>query len=159
MNENDAHLHEIRVQPIENGTVIDHITAGEALNVLKILKVPTSSSRVVSILINAPSVHGRKDVVKIEGRELNVEEVDKISLIAPNATINIIRNFNVSEKDVVHIPLTIEGVVRCINPNCITNSNEPVTSRFSVNPIECKILLRCSYCERIISDDIGDHLL
>ncbi|MCD4801079.1 MAG: aspartate carbamoyltransferase regulatory subunit, partial [Methanococcoides sp.] len=103
MSSEDQQIREIRVHPIENGTVIDHINAGQALNVLKILNIPTSSSRVVSVLINAPSIHGRKDVVKIEGRELNVEEVDKIALIAPNATINIIRNFEVSEKDIVHI--------------------------------------------------------
>ncbi|NPE29647.1 aspartate carbamoyltransferase regulatory subunit [Methanococcoides sp. SA1] len=159
MSSEDQHIREIRVHPIENGTVIDHINAGQALNVLKILNIPTSSSRVVSVLINAPSVHGRKDVVKIEGRELNVEEVDKIALIAPNATINIIRNFEVSEKDIVHIHSQIEGVVRCINPNCISNSNEPVTSKFAVSSNGRRTILRCSYCERIISDDIGEHLL
>lgn len=150
---------EIRVHPIRNGTVIDHITAGQALNVLNILNIPNPSSGVVSILINAPSIHGIKDVVKIEGRELNVEEVDRISLIAPQATINIIRDFKVSEKAHVNIPEKVEGVVRCINPNCISNSNEPITSKFIVMPNERKINLRCLYCERTISENIGDHLL
>ncbi|MCD4800990.1 MAG: aspartate carbamoyltransferase regulatory subunit, partial [Methanococcoides sp.] len=73
--------------------------------------------------------------------------------------INIIRNFEVSEKDIVHIHSQIEGVVRCINPNCISNSNEPVTSKFAVSSNGRRTILRCSYCERIISDDIGEHLL
>lgn len=150
---------EIRVHPIKNGTVIDHINAGQALNVLNILNIPNAASGVISIIINAPSVHGIKDVVKIEGRELNVEEVDKISLIAPKATINIIRNFEVSEKTHVHIPEKVDGVVKCINPNCISNSNEPVSSKFTVSTDGQKIILRCLYCERIISEDIGNHLL
>ncbi len=159
MSMEETPIPEIRVHPIRNGTVIDHITAGQALNVLNILNIPNPSSGVVSIIINAPSVHGIKDVVKIEGRELNVEEVDRISLIAPKATINIIRNFEVSGKTHVHIPEKVSGVVKCINPNCISNSNEPVTSRFTVKPDGRKITLRCSYCERTISEDIGNHLL
>ncbi|WP_440952472.1 aspartate carbamoyltransferase regulatory subunit [Methanococcoides sp. FTZ1] len=159
MSIDDKPVPEIRVHPIRNGTVIDHITAGQALKVLNILNIPNPSSGVISIIINAPSVHGIKDVVKIEGRELNLEEVDKISLISPKATINIIRDFVVSEKTHVHIPEVVDGVVKCINPNCISNSNEPVSSKFTVSTDGHKIILRCLYCERIISEDIGDHLL
>ncbi|MCQ6961851.1 aspartate carbamoyltransferase regulatory subunit [Methanolobus chelungpuianus] len=149
---------ELRVKRIENGTVIDHINAGQALNVLKILGIPDSSQGVVSVLLNSPGKFGIKDVVKIENRELNVREVDKIALIAPNATINIIRNFNVSQKKKVHIPTFVEGVVRCVNPNCISNSNEPVTSKFDVS-VEESLRLRCTYCGRSISEDIAKHLL
>ncbi|MDP2217825.1 MAG: aspartate carbamoyltransferase regulatory subunit [Methanolobus sp.] len=149
---------ELRVKRIENGTVIDHITAGQALNVLKILGIPDSSQGVVSVLLNSPGKFGIKDVVKIEKRELNVREVDRIALIAPNATINIIRNFNVSQKKKVHIPNFVEGVVRCVNPNCISNSNEPVTSKFNVSVDGC-LRLRCTYCGRFISEDIAKHLL
>lgn len=150
---------EIRVQPIENGTVIDHITAGQALNVLKILGIPDTSSGIVSILINAPSEMGIKDVVKIEGRELKSDEADRISLIAPNATINIIRDFEVLGKKQVDIPDHVEGVVRCINPNCISNSREPITSKFEVTNTDSGIELRCGYCERVISENIAAHLL
>ncbi|MDK2833959.1 MAG: aspartate carbamoyltransferase regulatory subunit [Methanolobus sp.] len=149
---------ELRVKRIENGTVIDHINAGQALNVLKILGIPDSSQGVVSVLLNSPGKFGIKDVVKIENRELNVREVDKIALIAPNATINIIRNFNVSQKKKVHIPTFVEGVVRCVNPNCISNSNEPVTSKFDVS-VEGNLILRCTYCGRSISEDIAKNLL
>ncbi|WP_292462201.1 aspartate carbamoyltransferase regulatory subunit [Methanolobus sp.] len=149
---------ELRVKRIENGTVIDHIIAGQALNVLKILGIPDSSQGVVSVLLNSPGKFGIKDVVKIENRELNVREVDRIALIAPNATINIIRNFNVSQKKKVHIPIFVEGVVKCVNPNCISNSNEPVTSKFDV-AVEGCLRLRCTYCGRFISEDIAKHLL
>ncbi len=150
---------EIRVQPIENGTVIDHIAAGEALHVLNILGIDGSSRGIVSVLINAPGAQGLKDVVKIEGRELNVEEVNKISMISPGATINIIRDFEVSRKEKVHIPDYVEGVVRCGNPSCISNTNEPVTSKFIVIRDPDGIKLRCIYCERIIIEDIAGHLL
>ncbi|MDG6243409.1 MAG: aspartate carbamoyltransferase regulatory subunit [Methanolobus sp.] len=150
---------ELRVRRIENGTVIDHITAGKALNVLKILGLPDSSEGVVSILLNSQGMHGNKDVVKIENRELKVEEVDRIALIAPNATINIIRKFNVASKSRVHIPTFVEGVVECINPNCISNSNEPVTSKFKVTTEETGLKLRCFYCGRVISENIAEHLL
>ncbi len=150
---------EIRVQPIENGTAIDHITAGQALNVLKILGIYGVSNGVVSILINAPSEFGNKDVVKIEGRELKADEADRISLIAPQATINIIRDFDVLEKKNVETPSHVAGVVKCINPNCISNSREPVTSKFEVMNLKSGIELRCDYCERIISENIAEHLL
>ena len=159
MTPNTTSKRELRVRPIKNGTVIDHITAGQSLNVLRILGIPDSSEDVVSVVINALGEHGKKDVVKIENRELNVGEVDKISLIAPNAVINIIRNFDVFEKKHVVIPKNAEGVVRCINPNCISNSNEPVTSKFTAISSKEKIVLRCKYCERVITENIADHLL
>ncbi|MDO9517987.1 MAG: aspartate carbamoyltransferase regulatory subunit [Methanosarcinaceae archaeon] len=158
-NTNTTQKRELRVRPIENGTVIDHIKAGQSLNVLRILGIPDSSEDVVSVVINASGEHGKKDVVKIENRELNVHEVDKITLIAPNAVINIIRNFDVFEKKHVVIPQNIEGVVRCINPNCISNSSEPVTSKFAVTSAKGKIVLRCKYCERVITENIADRLL
>ncbi len=159
MTPNTTPKRELRVRPIKNGTVIDHITAGQSLNVLRILGIPDSSDDVVSVIMNALGEHGKKDVVKIENRELNVHEVDKISLIAPNAVINIIRNFDVFEKKHVVIPKNAEGVVRCINPNCISNSSEPVTSKFDITSVGGKILLRCKYCERVITENIAERLL
>ncbi|MBU4340730.1 MAG: aspartate carbamoyltransferase regulatory subunit, partial [Euryarchaeota archaeon] len=136
---------EMRVRRIEHGTVIDHITGGQALNVLRILGVSGTSSAVVSVAMNVPSgTIGSKDIVKVEDRELKEEEVDRISLIAPNATINIIRDFEVIEKYRVDLPERLDGVVKCSNPNCISNTKEPVISKFLVNkkPLE----LRCIYC-------------
>ncbi|MCZ7398333.1 MAG: aspartate carbamoyltransferase regulatory subunit [Candidatus Methanoperedens sp.] len=149
---------EMRVRPIKHGTVIDHITAGQALNVLRILGISGTSTAVVSVAMNVPSgVLGLKDIVKVEDRELKEEEVDRISLIAPNATINIIRDFEVIEKHKVELPERLEGVVKCDNPNCISNTNEPVISKFAVNkkPVE----LRCIYCDHVISEGIAEHLI
>ncbi len=149
---------EMRVRRIEHGTVIDHITAGQALNVLRILGVSGTTSAVVSVAMNVPSgAIGSKDIVKVEDRELEEEEVDRISLIAPNATINIIRDYEVIEKYRVELPERLEGVIKCSNPNCISNTNEPVISKFLVNkkPVE----LRCIYCDHVISEGIAEHLI
>jgi aspartate carbamoyltransferase regulatory subunit len=152
-------MRDVKVTPIKNGTVIDHITPGMALNVLKIIGIPdTGVQSTVSVLMRVPSRKVKwKDIVKVEDRELDKSQVDKIALIAPNATINIIRNFNVVEKHHVEAPSEVIGLVRCENPNCITNKpREPVKSKFSVVSHE-PLQLRCAYCERITTD-IAKHL-
>lgn len=149
---------ELRVHPIRDGTVIDHINAGQAMNVLKILGITGSSSAVISVAMNVSSQDITiKDIVKIEDRELEDKEVDKISLISPNATINIIRDFGVADKHRVELPEMVESMVRCANPNCISNTNEPVTSKFEVK--KDPIRLRCIYCEHIITENIAEHLI
>ena len=88
-------MKDFRVTPIRNGTVIDHIECGQALKVLRIIRVTGDVQSTVSVLMHVPSKKGSwKDVIKVEDRELDPKEVDKISLIAPKATINIIRDFN-----------------------------------------------------------------
>jgi aspartate carbamoyltransferase regulatory subunit len=151
---------ELRVKPIVNGTVIDHITAGQALNVLKILGITQHSKFVVSVLMNVPSGEMKaKDVVKVEGRELDPEEVDTIALIAPKSTINIIRNYEVVHKFRTDRPREVIGLVRCGNPNCISNTSEPVRSKFVVESGEGDdLVLRCSYCEFVLDRDIAEHL-
>ena len=111
------------VRRIKNGTVIDHIDGGEALNVVKILGIVGTTLEALSIATNVPSRNmGKKDIVKISNRELSKEEVDRIALISPRATINIIRNFKVCEKQGVEIPTLIVGSVQCPNPGCITRT-------------------------------------
>ena len=88
-------MKELKVTPIKDGTVIDHITPGRALKVLRILKIPESTSSVVSVAMNVSGKMGKKDIVKVENRELDPKELDKIALIAPKATINIIRDYEV----------------------------------------------------------------
>ena len=140
----------LRVAKIREGTVIDHITAGYALIVLKILGITGREGFVVSVAMNVPSKKlGRKDVVKIEGRELSPEEVNKIALVAPRATINIIRDYEVVEKHRVRLPRTIRNIVRCVNPACITNAREPVEPIFYVVSEE-PLRLKCHYCGRIM---------
>ncbi len=141
---------ELRVKKIRNGTVIDHIEKGKALIVLKILGVDHRSLRTtVTVAMNVPSeTMGSKDIVKIEGRELAEDEVNKIALISSEATINIIRDYKVIEKRKVVLPNTIEVVLKCPNPDCITNDPEPIKTKFFIENI-APVSLRCNYCERV----------
>lgn len=140
----------LRVTKIKNGTVIDHIKGGHALDVAKILGVTGHEDGVVTVAMNVPSITlGVKDMVKIEGRELKSEEVDKIALLAPNATINIIRNYKVVEKQRVKLPPVIHGIVKCANPACITNSKEPIKPKYYVDAKD-PLHMRCHYCGYIL---------
>ncbi len=146
----------LMIKRIQNGTVIDHIAAGEALNVVKILGITGTTSETLSIATNVPSKQmEKKDIVKLNNRELSKEEVDRIALISPHATINIIRNYKVCEKKGVEIPDLVEGLVKCPNPGCITNTNEPIVSRFYVTEKG----LRCAYCDWVIGHDITTYII
>jgi aspartate carbamoyltransferase regulatory subunit len=151
-------MKEFKVTPIRNGTVIDHIEVGMALKVLRIIGVRGDVSSTVSVLMHVPSKKDSwKDVVKIEDRELDPKELDKIALISPDATINIIRDYNVAEKFIVEVPGQVKGIMSCSNPGCITNKNEPVEPEFVVetkNPPA----LRCVYCDRMTTD-IAENLV
>ncbi|MWV41224.1 aspartate carbamoyltransferase regulatory subunit [Natrialba sp. INN-245] len=145
--------HQLRVSKIKSGTVIDHVVGGQALNVLAILGIDGSEGEEVSVGINVPSDRlARKDIVKVEGRELSQDEVDVLSLTAPDATINIVRDYDVVEKHRVDSPDVVEDVLSCPNPDCITAAGEPVTSRFEV--LEDGV--RCSYCGTIVRESIAD---
>jgi aspartate carbamoyltransferase regulatory subunit len=146
---------ELRVSKIRDGTVIDHITAGQALNVLAILGIDGSGGEEVSVGMNVPSDRlGRKDIVKVEGRELNQDEVDVLSLIAPAASINIVRDYEVVEKSRVTRPTSVSGVLSCPNANCISTKGEPVDSRFEV----LDDAVRCVYCDTIIREDLPERI-
>jgi aspartate carbamoyltransferase regulatory subunit len=137
---------ELRVTKIKDGTVIDHINGGYALDVIKILGITGKEKRVITIAINVPSIRfGVKDIVKIEGRALNSREVNRIALVAPHASINIVRDFKVVEKLEVKLPKIIEGILKCVNPVCISNSDEPILSKFYIESTE-PLQLKCHYC-------------
>jgi aspartate carbamoyltransferase regulatory subunit len=144
---------QLYVKKIRNGTVIDHIEPGHALDVLHILAINGKRGEIVSAVMNVESKrHGRKDIVKIDNRELKPEEVDKIALIAPKATINIVREYEVVSKKRVEFPQTIKGIIRCNNPSCVVNAREPVTSEFKVEVPE-PLRIRCHYCGRIMGKE------
>jgi aspartate carbamoyltransferase regulatory subunit len=146
---------ELRVSKIQSGTVVDHVSAGEALHVLALLGIDGSSGETVSLGMNVPSERlGRKDVVKVEGRELSDSELDVLALIAPEATINIVRDYDVVEKKRVERPEEVAGVLACPNRDCITNAGEPTDARFEVLDDG----VRCVYCEEIVRDDLTAHL-
>ena len=145
---------ELKIKAIENGTVIDHITANKSLHILKILGLPDNETKNVTIAMNVSSSEiGRKDIVKIENRELDHSELSQIALIAPKATINIIRSFEPVKKQKIMLPETITSIIKCTNPKCITNfANEPITPKFNVIE-EYPPVVRCHYCEKLIQTE------
>lgn len=146
-------MRELKITPIKNGTVIDHIGNGLALEVLRIMGVrDLDKDSTVSVALHVRSQKlGWKDIVKVENMELSPRKVNAIALLAPTATISIIRDFKVREKRSVDLPSHIVGILHCPNPNCITNQPEPVESEFEVvkrRPVQ----LRCAYCDRLVED-------
>ena len=138
-----------RVTAIRNGTVVDHIPAGHALQVIQMLRINMTRTTPVSLVMNVPSDKlGRKDVLKVEDRELNQEELDRLALIAPTASIAIIRNHAVAEKLKVELADDLINIASCSFSNCITkNTREPLPQRLRVisrDPLE----VRCYYCGR-----------
>ncbi len=145
---------DLLVRKIHTGTVIDHIPAGRALVVLKLLGITGREGLRVALVMNVESKKmGKKDIVKVEDKLLTQEETDKIALVAPNATINIIKDYEVVEKRRVSPPNTLEGLISCPNPTCITRKRgEPVSTRFVM--INRKPLTyQCMYCATIISEE------
>ncbi|HIM33093.1 MAG TPA: aspartate carbamoyltransferase regulatory subunit [Candidatus Poseidoniales archaeon] len=142
----------LKVQPIRNGTVIDHLRAGAGLKILDILDV-AGTGNTVSLLINVPSSkQGRKDIIKIEDRELTESETERIALLSPGAHVNIIRNYSVAEKTAVEIPEEVAGVARCPNTNCISNNERGATSRLLLRSRE-PLQLACAYCARLVAGE------
>lgn len=140
---------ELRINRIKHGTVLDHIESGRALNVLSALNINGTDGNQVSVAMNVFSKQfNKKDIIKIENRILAVEETNRLALIAPNSTINIIKDYKITEKRNVELPKNFKGVFRCTNPTCISNSNEPIISELTViNKYPPK--LQCKYCTRI----------
>jgi aspartate carbamoyltransferase regulatory subunit len=150
---------ELKVSKIRNGTVIDHITAGMAPAVLKILGIEQGCSDTVIVAMNVRSQRlGLKDMVKVENRALEAETVKKIAIVAPRATVNIIKDFAVVQKIPVELPHELIGIVRCSNRNCVTNSSERVTSYFVVESRD-PLQLRCHYCETLVEGPAASVLL
>ncbi|HDI32100.1 MAG TPA: aspartate carbamoyltransferase regulatory subunit [Thermofilum sp.] len=152
---------ELIVNKIKDGTVIDHIDAGRALYVLKILGITGREGRVVAVVMNVESKKiGRKDIVKVEGLKLKKEQVDKIALIAPHSTINIVEKFEVIKKYKVRVPDILEDLLRCMNPNCITNQpREPIKPVFYLQK-ESPLVFKCKYCgAKLAQDEIIRQLI
>lgn len=138
----------LSVTAIEHGTVIDHITPGQALRIVRLLTTMPHNDQMM-IGLNLPSrTHGHKDLVKVTNRELTAEEVNRITLYSPHATVNIIRNYRVYKKFHPTVPPVIKELMRCLNQTCITN-HEPVTTIFYSHTSAKKILLTCHYCEKV----------
>lgn len=140
------------VSAIKNGTVIDHIRPGQAPRIMHLLNVFQSKNK-VTVGLNLPSkLIGLKDLLKIENRVLTNDEANEVVIFAPEATINIIKDFEVIKKITTHLPQTITGVFLCANPVCITHQ-EPVESLFHIEDQGKQIKLLCHYCEKAFDRD------
>lgn len=137
---------EMLVAAIKNGTVIDHIPSEKTFQVANLLHL-TEMTTPVTIGYNLRSKKlGKKGIIKIENKCFADEEISKLSVVAPNIVLNIIRDYEVVEKKTVTTPDTLKGIVKCTNPKCITN-NEPMPTLFHVVSKEQGII-KCHYCEK-----------
>jgi aspartate carbamoyltransferase regulatory subunit len=144
MNKDQRHLN---VTAIENGTVIDHIPANNVFKVLHILSLENNKNQVLFGDNLDSRKYGKKGIIKVSNTYFDKGEINKIALVAPTATFIEIKNFEVVAKKQVEVPDQIQSIVKCFNPNCITNV-ESVPSQFTVvDKIDMKLL--CHYCEKI----------
>ncbi|PHM74957.1 aspartate carbamoyltransferase regulatory subunit [Xenorhabdus kozodoii] len=139
--------HQLQVEAIKCGTVIDHIPAHVGFKLLSLFKLTETDQR-ITIGLNLPSNHlGKKDLIKIENTFLTEQQANQLAVYAPNATINNIEHYVVVKKMPISLPEQIDNVLVCPNSNCISH-NEPVNSSFYVMPAKDDVVLRCKYCEK-----------
>ena len=141
---------ELMVRRIKEGTVIDHIDEGKGIQVLDALRIDGKDGSLITIALNVPSGKSKKkDIIKVENKFLKDDDTNKIAVIAPKATINIIKNYKLIEKRRVSLPNEIDRIFRCSNPDCITNSAEHIESVMDLIDKDTMIL-KCRYCARIL---------
>ena len=137
---------ERQVAAIKNGTVIDHIPADKTYQVANLLELKALTNP-VTIGYNYPSKKiGKKGIIKVSDKYFTNEEISRLSVVAPNVVLNIIKDYEVVEKKTVETPDELRGIVRCNNPKCITN-NEPMQTVFNVVDKNLGIL-KCHYCDK-----------
>ena len=125
---------ELQVSAIENGTVIDHIPADKLFDVINVLGI-TGMDNAMTFGANLKSSKlGKKAIIKIWDKFLEDDEVNKLALVAPSAKINIIRDYDVVEKKTVNVPEKVEGIVKCMNPKCITKNEVYRSQGFTDRP-------------------------
>jgi len=142
----------MRVQPIRNGTVLDHIKAGRGRKVLDALDL-IDKGTTITLLMHVPSKkNSSKDVIKIEDRELSESESQKLALLSPGSQVNIIRNFVVAEKNIAELPELISDMAICSNDNCISNNERGAKTTFNIIN-GGSLSIQCVYCGRKITED------
>jgi len=143
----------LSVSAIKNGTVIDHINANSAISILRLLQ-PLNEHTKITLGINLPSKStGYKDVIKFEDKVPTDEELIKIAVMAPLSTVNIISNYEITEKFKIHQPISVGEIFKCPNICCITN-HEPMKSLFHLNYFRQESKFQCHYCrQRFIAID------
>ena len=142
----------LSVSAIKDGTVIDHIKSGNALRIIHLLGLLNSHHQ-ITLGLNLPSKRfGKKDILKIEGLELTSEQANEVVVFAPNVTINLVKNFEVTGKVKTHLPSSITDVFICPNLLCISQEKN-VESMFYIEEEGKQLALTCHYCERRFDRD------
>ena len=135
------------VSAIKDGTVIDHIPAKLLFKVISILGLDHIQNQITFGTNLESKKLGSKAIIKLSGIFFRKEDIDRIALIAPQANINVIKDYEVIEKKTVDVPENVEGIVKCVNPVCITNNEEVMTRFIVIN--KSPVALKCHYCEKI----------
>jgi len=152
MKDLEKNLKKLKVSALKNGTVIDHIPPQNLFKVISILGLDKIREDMITFGMNLDSkAMGSKALIKISNKYFEDDDINRIALIAPNAKLNIIKNYKVVEKKEVQVPDEVIGIVKCFNPKCITN-HEDIPTYFKVinkDPLE----LKCKYCEKITNKD------
>ncbi|MCX6256926.1 MAG: aspartate carbamoyltransferase regulatory subunit [Bacteroidia bacterium] len=144
-------IRELKVSALRNGTVIDHIPAKCLFKVISILGLDKIDNHLTFGTNLESKKLGTKAIIKISDKFFQDDEINKIALVAPDAKLNIIKEFEVVEKKVVVVPDYITGIAKCFNPKCITNA-EKVTTKFTVISKK-NVTLKCHYCEKITDQE------
>lgn len=150
----DDNKQALQVVALKNGTVIDHIPSEKLFTVVSLLGLEKMENN-ITIGFNLESEKlGKKGIIKIADKFFCDGEINRISVIAPNVKLNIIRDYKVVEKKEVKMPDALKGIVKCANPQCITN-NEPMSTHFKVTD-KNRYVIKCAYCEKefIINENI-----
>jgi len=139
-----------QVAALRHGTVVDHLSPGMALKALQLIGVPREGAALIGVNLYSEKL-GRKDILKLENMELTDDQIERLAVLGPNASVCFIREYEVVRKVRVTLPDRICGVLRCPNPSCITN-HDRLETRFDVER-ETPTLVRCHYCERLIREN------
>lgn len=134
----------MKIDAIINGIVIDHITAGKAMELYQFLGLEDLDCPIALIKNVNSKLMGKKDIIKIDA-QLDVD-LDAIGYVDPNATVNIIKDGKLVEKKKLLLPETIKNVIKCKNPRCITTTEQELPHIFKLTDRENRIY-RCVYCE------------
>lgn len=148
------------IPKIERGFVIDHIPAGRGIQVMALIgRWPELEDAVVTLGLNYLSTRmGRKDMIKLQADSLPPRLLQMMALVSPGVTIKHIERFDVIEKVVVQVPELFDNLARCLNPNCITNVEPHVGTRFKRIESGSR-LFKCAHCERVCSvEELAGHL-
>ena len=139
---------QLKVSANKNGTVLDHIPADQLFKVIDILGLSRSGNQITFGTNLESKLLGKKAIIKISDKFFKDDDINRIALIAPQAKINIIHDFEVVEKKVLSIPASIEGIAKCMNPACVTN-HQNILTRFTTITDSPDVKLLCRYCEKI----------